>query len=158
MYRSHNRKYDTDPDPINRSRWEKDDTSKSAGHDAGVAKMKSDFDAGIKKLEQLMLADQVIQCQEQLDSAERDDEKEILQNLIKDAKRKLSSEGRGFITEGQNSLQKRVAALREDLGSKAWSLRFYDEPVSEKILEKFGIVPEMGRVIDRGETGKDRTR
>jgi len=158
MYRSHNRKYDTDHDPINKKGKAKQDLFESPGHDAGVAKMKSDFDAGIKKLEQLMLADQVIQCQEQLDFAERDDEKEILQNLIKDAKRKLSSEGRGFVTEGQNSLQKRVAALREDLGSKAWSLRFYDEPVSEKTLEKFGIVPTMGKVIGRGQTGKDITR
>ncbi len=158
MYRSHKRKYDTDHDPINRSRWEKDDTSKSAGHDAGVAKMKKDFDDGTKTLRELILAGQVAQWQEELDSMERDDEKEVLRKQIATAKRKLSPEGQKFITEGQKTLQNRADALRGKLGSKAWSLRNYDEPVSQKILNELGIVPTMGKVIGRGQTGKDITR
>ena len=158
MYRSHNRKYDTDHDPINRSKWEKDDTSKSAGHDAGVAKMKEDFDTGIKILRELILAHQVAQWQEELDSMEHDDEKEVLRKKIATAKRKLGSKGQKFITESQKSLQNRADALREKLGSKAWSLRTYDEPVSTKILKELGIVPTMGKVIGRGQTGKDITR
>ena len=158
MYRSHNRKYDTDHDPINRSRWEKDDTSKSAGHDASVAKMKKDFDDGTKTLRELILAGQVAQWQEELDSMERDDEKEVLRKQIATAKRKLGSKGQKLITEGQKSLQNRADAMREKLGSKAWSLRTYDEPVSPKILEELGIVPTMGKVIGRGQMGKDMTR
>ena len=158
MYKSHNRKYDTDHDPINRSRWEKDDTSKSAGHDASVAKMKKDFDDGTKTLRELILAGQVAQWQEELDSMERDDEKEVLRKQIATAKRKLGSKGQELITEGQKSLQNRADALREKLGSKAWSLRTYAEPVSPKILKELGIVPTMGKVIGRGQTGQDITR
>ena len=162
MYKSHNRKYDIDHDPINRSRWEKDDTSKSQGHDAGVTKMKADFDAGAKTLRQLILAQQVAQWQEELNSLGDvdDDTKAELQEKIAATKHELnkSTEGRSFITEGLDLLQQRARALREKLGSDAWSLRFYDKPVSPKILKELGIVPTMGKVIGRGQTGKDITR
>ena len=160
MYKSHNRKYDTDHDPINRKKRAKEDTSKSQGHDAGVAKMKADFDTGARTLRQLILAQQVAQWQEELNSLEDvdDDTKTELQEKIAETERKLGSKGRDLITEGQKSLQNRADALREKLGSKAWSLRTYDEPVSPKILKELGIVPTMGKVIGRGQTGKDITR
>ena len=156
MYQSHKRKYNTDNDPINRV--EKYDTNKSQGHDAGVAKMKKDFDAGTKTLRLLVLAQQVAQWQEELDSVEEmnDNMKTELKKKIAEAKRKLSPE---LITENPQSLQNRVDTLRKKLGSDAWSLRAaYDQPVSSKILKELGIVPTMGKVIPRGQTGKDITR
>lgn len=158
MYRSHNRKYDTDYDPINQDKWRKPNTSEHTSHNASVAKMKKDFDDGTKTLRELILAGQVAQWQEELDSMERDDEKEVLRKQIATAKRKLGSKGQKLITEGHKSLQNRADALREKLGSKAWSLRTYDEPVSKKIMKELGIVPTMGKVIGRGQTGKDITR
>ena len=159
MYRSHNRKYDTDYDPINQDRWRKPNTSEHTGHNAGVAKMKKDFDTGTQTLRDLILAHQIAQWQEQLDSiGDSDSAKEKLQKQIEVAKRKLKPKVRNLIQEGQTSLQNRADALRKKLGSDAWSLRNYDEPVSKKIMKELGIVPTMGKVIGRGQTGKDITR
>ena len=143
------------------NRKEKYDPSKSQGHDAGVTKMKADFDTGAKILRELTLAIQVIMDAKELDSMrdiDDDDAKAKLQKKIAETERKLGSKGRDLIAEGQKSLQNRADTVRKRLGSDAWSLRYYDQPVSQKTLEELGIVPTMGKVIGRGQTGKDITR
>jgi hypothetical protein len=152
-------RYNTDYDPINQDRWRKPNTSKHTGHDAGVAEVKKHFDTGTKTLKDLIFAQQVVQWQKELDSMEdSDDAKKGLQKQIEATKRKLSPEGRDLIQESQKTLQNRADALRKKLGTYAWSLRNYDEPVSREIMKELGIVPTMGKVIGRGQTGKDITR
>ena len=129
------------------------------GHDATVAKMKKDFDTGIQTLRDLMLACQIAQWQQKLDSIQDvNGEKKELQKQIETEKRKLSPKVLDLIQEGQSSLQNRVNALRNKLGSDAWSLRNYDEPVSQKTIKELGIVLTMGRVIAPGQTGEEITR
>ena len=54
MYKSHNSKYDTDHDPINRSRWEKPDNSKDIGRKAIIAQKLADYKNGCAELEKLI--------------------------------------------------------------------------------------------------------
>lgn len=56
----------------------------------------------------------------------------------------------------QGASDEEQAKIRKTLGSLAWDLRFHDNPVSEKTLKEYKIVPTMGKVIPRGQSGKDR--
>ena len=52
-----------------------------------------------------------------------------------------------------------LAKSREILGQEAWSLmHLYDKRLSTEQMKELGIVPTMGKVIGRGQTGKDITR
>lgn len=173
MYRSHNRKYDTDYDPINQDRWRKPDTSKDIGRKAIIAQKLNDYMKGcgeLKKLiDELEARARIIDKAGQMKRRKLNkpglsaEEKQEIEARV-DALRQ-EAESKAVTPERREELKQQIAQLRAVLSPKAGGLMQYDQDLSkqemkelEKTISKLGIVPSIGKVIDRGQTGKDRTR
>ena len=170
----HANKCDPRYDSINRSRWEKTDTNKpSKGRNAIIAEKLQNFNKGCADLEKLL--NEFKARQRLLASAKNlrmrklkrpglsDQEKQAVLDRI--ATLKQAAETKVLSQERKEELKQQIADLRAKLATLASSLRLYDRDLSveemkevEKMISKLGIVPTMGRIIDRGQTGADITR
>ena len=173
MYKSHNSKYDTDHDPINRSRWEKPDNSKDIGRKAIIAQKLADYKNGCAELEKLIneleararLVDKAGQFRRRhlTKPGLSDEEKKDIEARV--AAIRAEAESKAVTPERRKELKQQIAQLRKKLSPEAGSLVSYDRDLSEQEMKeveqsisKLGIVPTMGKVIGRGQTGKDITR
>ena len=173
MYKSHNRKYDTDHDPINQDRWRKPDTSKDIGRKAIIAQKLNDYMKGCGELEKLI--DELEARARLIDSAGHFKKRHLNKpGLSAEEKQKIEAhvdalrqeaESKAVPPERREKLKQQIAQLRAVLSPKAGGLIQYDRDLSEqemkelkKTISKLGIVPSIGKVIGRGQTGKDRTR
>ena len=173
MYKSHNRKYDIDHDPINQDRWRKPDTNKDIGRKAIIAQKLNDYMKGCGELEKLI--DELEARARLIDSAGHFKKRHLNKPGVS-AKEKQEieahadalrqeAESKAATPERRKELKQQIAQLRAVLAPKAGSLIQYDQDLSEqemkeleKTISKLGIVPSIGKVIGRGQTGKDITR
>ena len=173
MYRSHNRKYDTDHDPINRSRWEKPDNSKDIGRKAIIAQKLDNYMKGCAELEKLI--NELNARAKLIDKAGQfkrrhlnkpglsDEEKKDIEIHVDELRQE--AESKSISPERRKELKQQIARLRKDLSPKASSLMSYERDLSDQemtdvkqLVSKLGIVPTIGKVIGRGQTGRDITR
>ncbi len=169
----HAHKYDTRYDKINRPKWEKPDTGKDIGRRAIIAKKLDSYMKGCAALGKLI--DELEARTKLINSARRFEKRNLNKPGLSDKEKqeieahvdalRQEAESKAVSPERRKELKQQIARLRQELSPKASSLMSYDRDLSEqemkeleKTISKLGIVPSIGKVIGRGQTGEDITR
>ena len=165
--------YDTKHDPVNQDKWRKSDTSKDIGRGAIIAKKLNDYMEACAKLEKLI--DELKARARLIDSAGHFKKRHLNKpGLSAEEKQKIEAhvdalrqeaESKAVTPERRKELKQQIAQLRKKLAPEAGSLVSYERDLSveekkelEKTISKLGVVPSIGKVIGRGQTGKDIKR
>ena len=169
----HAHKYDTRYDRINRPTWEKPDNSKDIGRKAIIAQKLANYMKGCAELEKLI--DELRARKRLIDSARHFEKRHLDKPDLSDKEKKeieahvdelrQEAESKVVSPERRKELKQQIAQWRKKLGPDASSLVSYAHDLSveemttvENMISKLGIILTVGKVIGRGQTGKDMAR